>query len=105
MGEEGVEEAFELLHELPDRVRTGQWVGDCFIYTNNAQRLNYYVGGQVRAWVDGRGGKGGRERRGGEGVGGFLVLTLCHTIHPINPLPPIDHDLPTISSPPPPTHI
>lgn len=49
VGEEGVEEAFELLHELPDRVRTGQWVGDCFIYTNNAQRLNYYVGGQVHA--------------------------------------------------------
>lgn len=47
VGEDGVEEAFELLHELPDRVRTGQWVGDCFIYTNNAQRLNYYVGGQV----------------------------------------------------------
>ena len=49
VGDDGVEEAFELLHELPDRVRTGQWVGDCFIYTNNAQRLNYYVGGQVRA--------------------------------------------------------
>jgi hypothetical protein len=30
------------------QVRTGQWVGDCFLYTNSSsQRLQYYVGGQV----------------------------------------------------------
>lgn len=28
-------------------VRTGQWVGDCFIYTNNTNRLNYLVGDQT----------------------------------------------------------
>lgn len=29
-------------------MRTGQWVGDCFLYTNSSsQRLQYYVGGQV----------------------------------------------------------
>ena len=33
--EEGVEGAFELLHELSDSVQTGEWVGDCFLYTNN----------------------------------------------------------------------
>lgn len=27
-------------------VRTGAWVGDCFIYTNNTNRLNYLVGDQ-----------------------------------------------------------
>jgi hypothetical protein len=29
------------------RVKTACWVGDCFIYTNSANRLNYYVGGQI----------------------------------------------------------
>jgi len=28
-------------------VRTGQWVGDCFVYTNAPNRLNYIVGDQV----------------------------------------------------------
>lgn len=30
-----------------EQVRTGQWVGDCFLYTNASQRLQYYVGGQI----------------------------------------------------------
>lgn len=45
--DEGVEDAFELLHEVSERVRTGVWVGDCFIYNNSAWRLNYCVGGEV----------------------------------------------------------
>eukprot|EP00270_Netrium_digitus_P003979 TRINITY_DN1483_c0_g1_i2.p1 TRINITY_DN1483_c0_g1~~TRINITY_DN1483_c0_g1_i2.p1 ORF type:complete len:684 (-),score=220.98 TRINITY_DN1483_c0_g1_i2:13-1824(-) len=45
--EQGVEDAFELLHEVSERVRTGLWVGDCFIYNNSAWRLNYCVGGEV----------------------------------------------------------
>ncbi|KAG2604145.1 hypothetical protein PVAP13_4NG048600 [Panicum virgatum] len=45
--EEGVEDAFELLHEVNERVRTGIWVGDCFIYNNSSWRLNYCVGGEV----------------------------------------------------------
>nr|CAD1843045.1 unnamed protein product [Ananas comosus var. bracteatus] len=45
--EEGVEDAFELLHEINERVRTGIWVGDCFIYSNSSSRLNYCVGGEV----------------------------------------------------------
>ena len=44
---EGVEDAFELLHEIGESVRTGVWVGDCFIYTNADLRLNYCVGGEV----------------------------------------------------------
>jgi len=28
-------------------VKTGLWVGDCFIYTNSVNRLNYYVGGEI----------------------------------------------------------
>eukprot|EP00620_Florenciella_sp_RCC1587_P015150 CAMPEP_0182558538 /NCGR_PEP_ID=MMETSP1324-20130603/2016_1 /TAXON_ID=236786 /ORGANISM="Florenciella sp., Strain RCC1587" /LENGTH=867 /DNA_ID=CAMNT_0024770713 /DNA_START=70 /DNA_END=2670 /DNA_ORIENTATION=+ len=45
--EEGVEGAFELVHELNDQVKTGEWVGDCFLYTNNSNRLNYFVGGET----------------------------------------------------------
>lgn len=44
--EDGYEGAFEVLHEIPERVRSALWVGDCFIYTN-ANRLNYCVGGEV----------------------------------------------------------
>ncbi|KAI3911794.1 hypothetical protein MKW92_045212 [Papaver armeniacum] len=47
IGEEGVEDAFELLNEVNERVRTGLWVGDCFIYNNSSWRLNYCVGGEV----------------------------------------------------------
>lgn len=46
--EEGAEDAFELLHEVNERVRTGIWVGDCFIYNNSSWRLNYCVGGEVK---------------------------------------------------------
>ncbi|KAG6550752.1 hypothetical protein Mapa_007656 [Marchantia paleacea] len=45
--EQGVEDAFELLHEISERIRTGVWVGDCFIYNNSTWRLNYCVGGEV----------------------------------------------------------
>ncbi|KAG0072564.1 hypothetical protein BGZ89_005145 [Linnemannia elongata] len=49
VGEEGVEEALEFVSEIPETVQTGCWVGDCFIYTNTANRLNYLVGGQTQA--------------------------------------------------------
>ena len=42
-----MEEAFELLHEVSESVKTATWVGDCFIYNNSASRLNYCVGGEV----------------------------------------------------------
>jgi len=45
--EEGLEEAFEVLHEIPEKVRTARWVGSCFLYTNAQSRLNYCVGGEV----------------------------------------------------------
>jgi coatomer subunit beta' len=47
LGEEGIEAAFELQHEVADKVQGGVWVGACFVYTNAANRLNYYVGGEV----------------------------------------------------------
>ncbi|PAA65657.1 hypothetical protein BOX15_Mlig008776g2, partial [Macrostomum lignano] len=45
--EDGVEDAFDVLGETEESVRTGLWVGDCFIYTNAVNRLNYYVGGEL----------------------------------------------------------
>lgn len=45
--EDGVESAFELITSIEESVRTGEWVGDCFIYTNSTNRLNYLVGDQT----------------------------------------------------------
>ena len=45
--EDGVEDAFDVISENTDIVKTGKWVGDCFIYTNTLNRLNYYVGGEI----------------------------------------------------------
>lgn len=45
--DEGVEAAFELVTEVNEVVRTGEWIGDCFVYTNATNRLNYLVGDQT----------------------------------------------------------
>lgn len=45
--EDGVEAAIELVASISEEVRTGEWVGDCFIYTNSTNRLNYLVGDQT----------------------------------------------------------
>ncbi|KAK9451268.1 coatomer WD associated region-domain-containing protein [Limtongia smithiae] len=45
--DEGVEEAFEVITDVNETVRTGKWVGDCFIYTTSTNRLNYLVGEQT----------------------------------------------------------
>ena len=36
-----------ILIKVTESVKTGLWVGDCFIYTNSVNRLNYYVGGEI----------------------------------------------------------
>lgn len=45
--EDGYENAFEFVADVPERVKTGLWVGDCFVYTNGVDRLNYFVGGEI----------------------------------------------------------
>ncbi|EMF13770.1 coatomer beta subunit [Sphaerulina musiva SO2202] len=45
--DDGVEDAFEVVCDINESVRTGQWVGDCFVYTNSTNRLNYLVGDQT----------------------------------------------------------
>lgn len=37
----------QVLGEVQDGVKTGLWLGDCFIYTSSLNRLNYYVGGTI----------------------------------------------------------
>lgn len=49
--EDGVDGSFDLLYEISDTITTGEWVGDCFIYCNNAGRLNYSVGGKIQTLV------------------------------------------------------
>jgi len=49
--EDGVDGSFDLLFEINDTITSGQWVGDCFIYCNNAGRLNYSVGGKIQTLV------------------------------------------------------
>nr|NVI69867.1 coat protein (coatomer) beta' [Cucujiformia] len=45
--EDGIEDAFDVMSEITESVKTGLWIGDCFIYTNSVNRLNYYVGGEI----------------------------------------------------------
>uniref|UniRef100_H2ZKI7 Coatomer subunit beta' n=1 Tax=Ciona savignyi TaxID=51511 RepID=H2ZKI7_CIOSA len=46
--EDGITDAFsDDIGEVEEVVKTGLWVGDCFIYTNAVNRLNYYVGGEI----------------------------------------------------------
>ncbi|CCJ28438.1 unnamed protein product [Pneumocystis jirovecii] len=45
--EEGVEDAFEVIVDISECIKSGNWVGDCFIYSNSMNRVNYLVGNQV----------------------------------------------------------
>jgi coatomer subunit beta' len=35
--EDGIEDAFDVQSEIEEIVKTGIWVGDCFIYTNSGK--------------------------------------------------------------------
>lgn len=47
VSEDGIEDAFEVVTDVQEIVKSGLWVGDCFIYTSAVNRLNYFVGGQI----------------------------------------------------------
>lgn len=47
VSEDGYEDAFDVVSENQEIVKTGSWVGDCFIYTNSMNRVNYHVGGEI----------------------------------------------------------
>lgn len=44
--EDGVEDAFEVIGEQSESVKTGIWIGDCFVFST-ANTLKYYVGGEL----------------------------------------------------------
>jgi len=41
-----VEEAFEVVAEVTENVKTAGWIGDCFLYTTATNRLCYFVGNE-----------------------------------------------------------
>lgn len=45
--EDGVEDAFEVLHDGTEKIQTAKWVGDCFIFVTSSNRLSYLVGSEV----------------------------------------------------------
>ncbi|RKO97028.1 Coatomer, beta' subunit, partial [Caulochytrium protostelioides] len=47
IGEDGDASFFDCIAQVNETIRSGCWVGDCFIYTNGAHRLNYLVGTQT----------------------------------------------------------
>ena len=44
---EGVDGAFDVVFDSVETLTSGIWVGDCFIYTNTVNRLNYCVGSEI----------------------------------------------------------
>jgi len=42
-----VEDAFDVIAEQSECVKTALWIGDCFIFTTSLNRLSYYVGGEL----------------------------------------------------------
>lgn len=44
--EDGLESAFTLVDELGEKVASGTWVGDCFVFVAAGVRVGYFVGGQ-----------------------------------------------------------
>lgn len=40
--DEGVDGSFELVTTINERAHTGQWVGECFLYTNSAGSYVYF---------------------------------------------------------------
>mmetsp|Transcript_66992 Transcript_66992/g.160514 ORF Transcript_66992/g.160514 Transcript_66992/m.160514 type:complete len:983 (-) Transcript_66992:192-3140(-) len=43
--DDGIEAAFDLVNEVTDKVTSGLWVGECFVYISNTQRLICLVAG------------------------------------------------------------
>lgn len=47
LDDEGAEDAFDVVTEIAESVRTAKWTGECFIYTNSNNRVQYLVGEQT----------------------------------------------------------
>lgn len=47
VSEDGHEHAFDAIADIPETVRSGLWICDCFVYTNSDDKLSYLVGGEI----------------------------------------------------------
>ncbi|EJD51286.1 Coatomer, beta' subunit [Auricularia subglabra TFB-10046 SS5] len=47
IGDEGVEDAWDVVAEVGEIIKTGKWIGDCLLYTTAGNRLGYLVGSQT----------------------------------------------------------
>lgn len=47
ISEDGHENAFDVIADISEVVRTGLWIADCFVYTSTDEKLNYFVGGEI----------------------------------------------------------
>lgn len=47
VSEDGYENAFDVIADIPETVKSGLWICDCFVYTNSSDKLNYFVGGEI----------------------------------------------------------
>lgn len=45
--DEGVESAFDVVAEISEVIRTAKWTGECLLYTNSQNRIQYLVGEQT----------------------------------------------------------
>ena len=45
-GDDGIESAFDFHSELSDKITSGVWIVDTFVYTNASQRLQFVVAGR-----------------------------------------------------------
>lgn len=51
VGEDGVEDCVELYRDGDEKIKDGQWIGDCFVYINSQNRLNYIIGNDTATIV------------------------------------------------------
>lgn len=47
VSEDGHEQAFDVIADVPELVKSGFWIYDCFVFTNSDDKLNYFVGGEI----------------------------------------------------------
>mmetsp|Transcript_57105 Transcript_57105/g.104928 ORF Transcript_57105/g.104928 Transcript_57105/m.104928 type:complete len:942 (-) Transcript_57105:86-2911(-) len=45
IGEDGIDEAFDLVSEVSEKVVSGLWISDCFVYVAQSQRVHCLVAG------------------------------------------------------------
>lgn len=44
---DGSDDSFDLVEELENKIRQAVWVGDCLVFCDMQERLNFYIGGEI----------------------------------------------------------